>query len=90
MSNLFIDLGKILDKAIEEGEAYSSIDVYNLVDELANKTCKDCKNFDKCWENDYYTTYYNLLNLIGLAEIANDNQEALISRASEISLGIKN
>ncbi|HZK00033.1 MAG TPA: stage II sporulation protein E [Tissierellaceae bacterium] len=83
MSNLFIDLGKILDKAIEEGEAYSSIDVYNLVDELANKTCKDCKNFDKCWENDYYTTYYNLLNLIGLAEIANDNQEALISRASE-------
>ena len=83
MSNLFMDLGKILDKAIEEGEAYSSIDVYNLVDELANKTCKDCKNFDKCWENDYYTTYYNLLNLIGLAEIANDNQEALISRASE-------
>ena len=85
VSNLFMDLGKILDKAIEEDEAYSTIDVYNLVDEVVNKTCKGCNNFSKCWEKDYYTTYYSILNLVGLVEIGN-NEDSLVTKASEFCL----
>ncbi len=78
MSSLFIDMSKILNKAIEEDEAYSNIDIYNLVDGVSNKTCKNCKNFEQCWKNNYYTSYYKILNLIGIIELGNDNDESLL------------
>ncbi|MDR7870937.1 MAG: stage II sporulation protein E [Tissierellaceae bacterium] len=80
MSDLFIDLSKILNKAIEEDEAYSALDVYNLVDEISNSTCANCKSFEVCWENDYYTSYYKLLNLIGVMELGNENEDVLINK----------
>lgn len=78
MSSLFIDMSKILNRALEEDEAYSNVDIYNLVDEVSNKTCKSCKNFEQCWKSNYYTSYYKILNIIGIIELGNDNDESLL------------
>ena len=83
MSDFFVDLSKILNKAIEEDEAYSTTDIYNLVDEISNKTCSNCMDFEKCWENNYYTSYFRLLNLIGVIELGNENEDDLISRVKD-------
>jgi stage II sporulation protein E len=78
VSDIFVSLSKILDKAIEEDESYSAMDVYNLVDEVSNTTCRTCSNYKSCWEDNYYTSYYRLLNLIGLMEEGKADKEALL------------
>ena len=83
MSDLFVDLSKILNKAIEEDQIYSTIDVYSLVDEISNSTCKACANYGQCWVDNYYTSYYRLLNLIGLIELGTENQDVLVTRFKE-------
>lgn len=83
MSDLFVDLSKILNKTIEDDEVYSTIDVYNLVDEVSNSTCKSCPNYGQCWENNYYTSYYRLLNLIGLIELGTEDRDVLINGLGE-------
>ncbi len=83
MSDLFVDLSKVLGKAIEEDDTYSNMDVYNLVDEVSNNTCKACHNFEKCWNDDYYTSYYRLLNLIGLIEMGNGDNEDLADKIKD-------
>lgn len=83
VSDLFVNLSKIINKAIEEDEVYSNIDVYNIVDEVSNSTCKNCANYGQCWEENYYTSYYKLLNLIGAIELGNKNEDDLIDRLKD-------
>ena len=80
VSDLFVNLSKIINKAIDEDEVYSAIDVYNIVDEVSNSTCKNCENYGRCWEENYYTSYYKLLNLIGVIELGSENEESLIKK----------
>lgn len=80
VSDLFMNLSKIINKAIDEDQVYSSIDVYNIVDEVCNSTCQSCDKYGECWEEDYYSTYYKLLNLIGLIEMGSDDEDGLLSK----------
>ena len=89
MSDLFLDLSKIINKSIEEDQAYSTADVYTIVDEVSNSTCKTCENYSKCWKDNYYTSYYKLLNLIGLIELGSDSRDELINRAKESCLNVE-
>lgn len=90
VSDLFLDLSKIINKAIEEDEAYSTADVYNIVDEVSNSTCKTCENHSKCWEDNYYTSYYKLLNLIGVIELGSEDEDELINRVKESCINGEN
>ncbi|NLY44480.1 MAG: stage II sporulation protein E [Tissierella sp.] len=83
VSDLFLSLSKIINKAIEDDEAYSTADVYNIVDEVSNSTCKSCRNYRECWEDNYYTSYYKLLNLIGVIELGSENEDDLINKIKE-------
>ncbi len=41
---------------------------YNIVDEICNKTCKNCPKYKNCWEENYYNTYAKIFNFIGTIE----------------------
>lgn len=83
VSDLFSSLSKTIIKAIDEEEAYSKVDIYNIVDNVTNATCKNCSNYEGCWQQDYYTSYYKLVNLIGLTEIGKDDEEELINKIKD-------
>lgn len=83
ISDLFVSLSRILNRAIEEDESYSTIDVYNLVDEVSNTSCRDCVSYDQCWQDNYYTTYYKLLNLIGIIEQGCEDEDGLVNELGE-------
>lgn len=68
IGELFQELAYIFERSIEEGKLYSSAEGYGLIDDICNKTCKGCTNFKGCWEEDYYSTYLNMFNLVGIIE----------------------
>lgn len=45
-----------------------SDDVGEILDETADRVCKDCKKCGKCWQADFRKTYKNMLELIGTIE----------------------
>lgn len=68
MSNLFNSLSQIFKKANNESNEYSSLEVYNLIDDICNKSCKTCGEHKGCWEENYYETYQKIFNIIGIVE----------------------
>lgn len=45
-----------------------SDDIGVILDETAERVCKDCKKCGKCWQTDFRKTYKNMLELIGIIE----------------------
>lgn len=84
MVELFNSLSQIFKRSIEEESKFSPFEVYDLIDEVSNKTCKSCINYDKCWEDDYYTTYHRIFNLIGSIETNGAKDDILTSELKSI------
>lgn len=66
--NLFGDLSTLFKKTINEEDIYSTKEVYTLIDDICNNCCIKCPDYKDCWENNYYGTYQNILNIIGVVE----------------------
>ena len=66
MAELFESLSITFKEAADEGEYYSTGEVYGLVDNIANDVCVNCSKYDRCWSRNYYSTYqilqYNWLS----------------------------
>ena len=45
-----------------------SDDIGVILDEAAERVCKDCKMCGKCWQTDFRRTYKNMLTLISTME----------------------
>lgn len=45
-----------------------SDDIGVILDETADRVCKDCKKCGKCWQTDFRKTYKNMLELVGIIE----------------------
>ncbi len=68
ISEIFNELSKILKKSTEEEENIDFLDLYKFMDSIANSSCKKCSMKKFCWEEDFYTTYYSMFNLIDLID----------------------
>lgn len=77
MAELFESLSITFKEAADEGEYYSTGEVYGLVDNIANDVCINCSKHDSCWNRNYYRTYQKFFNTICLAEIKGGNNEVL-------------
>lgn len=77
MAELFESLSITFKEAADEGEYYSTGEVYGLVDNIANDVCINCSKYDSCWNRNYYRTYQKFFNTICLAEIKGGNNEVL-------------
>ena len=83
MSSLFNSLSQILKKSIEDKNIYSTSEAYKIIDDICNNTCKDCPNFKRCWEEDYYVTYAKIFNLTGIIENNGSNMDKLYREMGE-------
>lgn len=68
MEELFDSLSKVFKDSIENKDIYSDVEIYSLVDEISNKSCSKCKNYNECWGETYYTAYYKVFTLLSLLE----------------------
>lgn len=68
IGNLFDSISNIFQRSIQDEDFYSTMEGYNIVDEICNKTCKNCPKYKNCWEENYYNTYAKIFNFIGTIE----------------------
>lgn len=65
---LFKDLSNLFRETIEEDSICSTTELYSLIEDICNNFCTNCCKYKDCWEENYYETYQNILNIIGLVE----------------------
>lgn len=83
MVELFNNLSATFKESAEEREMHSTGEVYGVVDCIANNVCKDCYKCEKCWGTNYYGTYQNLFNLVGLVEMKTGEDNAVYEEAKK-------
>lgn len=81
VSNVFKELGDIFRKVSDKDNIVTGEDISGLIDYVANDVCKNCclKNF--CWKDDFYTTYYDMFNLINVIETHGADAEEKLPEA---------
>lgn len=86
MADLFENLSITFKETAEEGSRYSTGEVYGMVDNIANDVCINCSKYDSCWSRNYYRTYQQFFNIIGLAEIKGGNKKSLYSEIDKFCI----
>ena len=67
-AELFNSLSDTFKKSFQNKDIYPKTEVYDLINEVSNKTCKNCTSYDKCWKENYHSSYNDILNIIALVE----------------------
>ena len=88
-ADLFNKLASTFRESAEEKNYNLAREVYSLVDEVANKACMQCDNYEKCWKQNYYSTYNNFFNLVSLMEIRNSEDERIYLEAKKFCVKYK-
>lgn len=73
--NLFNSLSKLFKETTYEEDIYSTGEIYTLIDNICNKSCIKCSKYKDCWDENYYNTYQQVFNIIGLVESESLNLE---------------
>lgn len=74
VSGVFEELSKIFVKVSEDKEICTD-NVSVFIDEVAEDMCKNCSMNKFCWQDDFYTTYYSMFNLITMMEMTGEIEE---------------
>lgn len=86
MADVFKNLSITFKEASEEREINSTVEVYSLVDGVANKICKDCDKYKECWEQNYYSRYNSFFRLVSLSEIKDSDENCLKNEIEEFCI----
>ncbi|WP_353094407.1 stage II sporulation protein E [Tissierella praeacuta] len=86
MSDLFNNLSSTFKESMEEKDFNSANEVYSMVDGIANNICVNCSRHEECWEKNYYRSYQNFFNLVGLVEVNSSDNELIYSEANEFCI----
>ena len=60
----FERLAKTFSGLAEKKSGLNQKDISRLIDDLATKTCINCKYNRQCWENDFYNTYQTIFGML--------------------------
>lgn len=67
-SKSFQNLANTFSGLSEKKSSLDQHDISRLIDDVANKTCSNCKNKKNCWENNFYNTYQINFAMLGICE----------------------
>ncbi|MBV1817025.1 stage II sporulation protein E [Anaerosalibacter bizertensis] len=79
VSEVFEELSKMFVKVSEDKEVCTD-NVSVFIDEVASDMCKNCSMNKFCWQDDFYTTYYSMFNLITMMEMTGEIDEEHIPK----------
>ncbi|WP_366923328.1 stage II sporulation protein E [Metallumcola ferriviriculae] len=69
LSRVFAELARSFNETASTTQEHSlDDDMANIMNLIAQKVCHQCPMTKKCWDNDVYRTYKNLIRLFTLAE----------------------
>ncbi len=83
IGELIHDLSLVFNESIETKDVFSSYEIYNLIDDISASKCNGCKNHNKCWKDEYYSTYYSLFTAMGIMEINMEDKESKVKSIME-------
>ena len=78
MSELLQSIALTYKNSVEEKDVFSSSEIYSIIDDISINKCKSCENYNKCWKDEYYTTYYSLFTVMGILETPVEDKDNLI------------
>lgn len=64
----FSDISKSFNERCVQEEIVK-MDLYSLLEQVCNNICQHCNGYDKCWGENFYSTYREIFDLIALAEL---------------------
>jgi len=67
-SLVFEELGSTFKRVAEKEKVIEQKDISKFVDVIAGDVCKNCAMYRFCWEDDFYSTYQSLFDLMNLIE----------------------
>lgn len=86
---LFNSLSDTFKRSFQNKDIYPKTQVYDLINEVSNKTCKNCTSYNKCWKEEYHTRYNDILNMIALVEGNMQDSQGLEIIAGEFCINEK-
>ncbi len=69
ISQVFEELGATFNRVSHKERIIEQRDISRFVDTVAEDVCKNCSLRKICWENDFYTTYYAMFNVMNSIEL---------------------
>jgi stage II sporulation protein E len=86
MTEVFNNLSETFKESANERDFHSTGEVYSMVDSIANSICTSCAKYQECWEKNYYTTYQNFFNLVGIVEMKTTDGEFAYEEAKKFCI----
>ncbi|GKX30533.1 stage II sporulation protein E [Vallitalea longa] len=70
-SNSFQNVGKTFEHISERRGNLTTEEVNKLLDDVAEKVCKDCSMCKMCWQKEFYDTYRTVFSIFSAVENKN-------------------
>lgn len=67
-SQTFDELAVTFDTISDKKMSLDQKDINNLIDEVARQVCDGCDHKKNCWENNFYSTYQTIRNILDAAD----------------------
>ncbi|WP_129595711.1 stage II sporulation protein E [Anaerophilus nitritogenes] len=77
-SNAFSELALTYGNIAETKQVLDQGDMANMVDEIVEKLCKNCGMCRSCWQNNFYGTYNDVLDVVTYLETYGGIKESQI------------
>lgn len=69
ISQVFEELGTTFNRVSHKERIIEQKDISRFVDTVVEDVCENCSLRRVCWENDFYTTYYAMFNVMNSIEL---------------------
>ncbi|MFZ5966659.1 MAG: stage II sporulation protein E [Bacillota bacterium] len=80
-SNGFSQLAATYGQIAEKNKVVDQQEMADIVNQVANKICKKCGMCRNCWNNNFYSTYHGVVDMIGQLETAGKLHDANMPEA---------
>lgn len=70
-ANSFHSIAETFDNISEKRLTLSQEEINKLLDDVADKVCKDCSMCNMCWQNEFYDTYRTVYSILSAVENKN-------------------
>jgi len=74
ISDALTSIAQTIKEEPEKEDVFANSSIYSIVDEVCSEKCMGCTQYNKCWKENYYTTYYSLFTAVGLLESNSDDE----------------
>ena len=75
ISKVFEELGQTFKRVADKEKVVGQKDVSKFVDSVAEDVCKNCAMCNFCWNNDFYSTYHSMFEIMGKIELNGEISE---------------